>query len=81
MVKGQSFCAAHKVSDEFDREPISGLLGLAFGTISKTGKPTFFENLLAQRQLTYGIFSVHMKRRQEYGSQVTWPPWRRVTST
>ncbi|KAI0645583.1 aspartic peptidase domain-containing protein [Trametes meyenii] len=69
-IQNQTFCAVHKVSDDLDQEPISGILGLAFGSISACGKPTFFENLLTEKKLAASIFSVHLTRGKESGSQV-----------
>ena len=71
MVPNQTFCGVRKVSYDIDQEPISGLVGLAFGSIAKSGQPTFFENLLAQKQIPYSLFSVHLTRMQETGSQVS----------
>ncbi|KAI0355595.1 acid protease [Trametes cingulata] len=70
MVPKQTFCAVHKVSDDLDEEPNSGLLGLAFGSIAQSGKPTFFENLLAEKKLAASVFSVHLTRGKERGSEV-----------
>ncbi|KAI0675188.1 acid protease [Trametes maxima] len=69
-IQNQTFCAVHKVSDDLDQEPISGILGLAFGSIAACGKPTFFENLLAEKKLAASVFSVHLTRGKESGSQV-----------
>ncbi|KAI8972245.1 aspartic peptidase domain-containing protein [Trametes punicea] len=69
-VSHQTFCAAHTVSDDFDEEPSSGLLGLAFGSIAESGKPTFFENLLAEKKLAASVFSVHLTRGKPKGSEV-----------
>lgn len=69
-VDGQNFIAANVVSDQFASEPNSGLLGLAFGTIASSKKPTFFENLLIDHAIDAPIFSVHLTRFKEEGSQV-----------
>ncbi|KAJ8473786.1 hypothetical protein ONZ51_g7647 [Trametes cubensis] len=69
-VNNQTFCAIHKVSEDLNEEPNSGLLGLAFGSIAQSGKPTFFENLLAEKKLSSSIFSVHLTRLSERGSEV-----------
>ncbi|KAI0374156.1 acid protease [Pilatotrama ljubarskyi] len=69
-VPKQTFCAVHKVSDDLDEEPNSGLLGLAFGSIAQSGKSTFFENLLAEKKLAASVFSVHLTRGKERGSEV-----------
>ncbi|KAM5538930.1 hypothetical protein V8D89_007425 [Ganoderma adspersum] len=69
-VGAQTFCAVRKESSDLNDEPNSGLLGMAFGSIAESGRPTFFENLLAQKQLAQSIFSVHLTRTRETGSQV-----------
>lgn len=69
-VRGQTFCAVRKESSDLNDEPNSGLLGMAFGSIAETGRPTFFENLLAGKKLAQSIFSVHLTRTRETGSQV-----------
>ncbi|KAI0329693.1 acid protease [Cubamyces sp. BRFM 1775] len=69
-VNNQTFCAVHKVSEDLNQEPNSGLLGLAFGSIAQSGKPTLFENLLAQKKLSASIFSVHLTRLSQRGSEV-----------
>ena len=60
----------HQESSDLNDEPNSGLLGMAFGSIAQSGKPTFFENLLAQKRLAQSVFSVHLTRTRETGSQV-----------
>ncbi|RPD78819.1 acid protease [Lentinus tigrinus ALCF2SS1-7] len=69
-VQKQAFCAVYKVSSDFNDQPISGLLGLAFRTIATIQQPTFFENLLAQKKLAKSMFSMHMARGQPDGSEV-----------
>lgn len=43
---------------------------MAFGTIAQSQKPTFFENLMTQKKVAAGIFSVHLTRGKEQGSEV-----------
>ncbi|OBZ70691.1 Aspartic protease [Grifola frondosa] len=69
-VEQQAFGAVRSESTDFQDEPNSGLLGLAFGSIATSKKPTFFENLLAQKKLTSSIFSVHLTRNGKTGSQL-----------
>lgn len=52
--------------------PSSGLIGLAFSSISRMNAPNFFESLLAARKLAAPIFSTHLTRGREDGSQVRW---------
>ena len=57
-------------SSDFQGYPNSGILGLAFSTISSTGKPTLFENLMRENKLMAPFFSVHLTRGTEDGSEV-----------
>ncbi|TFK81991.1 acid protease [Polyporus arcularius HHB13444] len=69
-VKNQTFCAVHEVSDDFNDEDMNGIMGLAFGTISVMGELTFFEKLLALKELTESIFAVYLTRGQPDGSEL-----------
>ncbi|TCD70341.1 hypothetical protein EIP91_003970 [Steccherinum ochraceum] len=69
-VKDQYFGAVSVESDDLNAEPNSGLIGLAFGTIATSKKPTFFESLLASHQLEFPIFSVHLTRQHIEGSEI-----------
>ncbi|KAJ6475306.1 aspartic peptidase domain-containing protein [Mycena vitilis] len=64
------FGGVSQVSDDFNELPNDGLLGLAFGTIAQSGKPTFFETLIANNMLPAPMFSVHLSRNHENGSEV-----------
>ena len=70
-VEQQSFIAVRAESQDFMDYPSSGLIGLAFRSISRMKAPTFFESLLSERKLAAGIFSTHLTRGQEDGSQVS----------
>lgn len=69
-VRDQFFGAVSQVSDDFNGLPNDGLLGLAFGAISQSGKPTFFETLIKRDMLPAPMFSIHLSRNQESGSDV-----------
>ncbi|KAF5321503.1 hypothetical protein D9619_001405 [Psilocybe cf. subviscida] len=69
-ISDQSFGAVTSESDDFDTYPNSGLIGLAFSSIAASGRPTFFERLIRDKQLAAPIFSVHLTRGQEDGSEV-----------
>ncbi|EKM54600.1 uncharacterized protein PHACADRAFT_197031 [Phanerochaete carnosa HHB-10118-sp] len=69
-VDAQRFVAVRTESQDFMDYPSSGLLGLAFRSISRMDAPTFFEGLLAGRKLAAGIFSTHLTRGAEDGSQI-----------
>jgi cathepsin D len=47
------------------------LTGMAFGSISTSGKPTYFENLMNSKAVNNPLFGFHMTRRQVTGSQVS----------
>ncbi|KAI0072652.1 acid protease [Panus rudis PR-1116 ss-1] len=69
-VQRQGFGAVTVFTDEFNKNPASGLLGLAFGTIAKSKQPTLFENMMSQRLLANPIFGIHLARGQTYGSEL-----------
>ena len=70
-VPEQAFGAVSSESDEFNGYPNSGLLGIAFGTIAQSKRPTFFENLMSEKRVAAPLFSVHFGRNQETGSEVS----------
>ncbi|KAJ6593840.1 aspartic peptidase domain-containing protein [Mycena capillaripes] len=65
------FGAVSAVSDDFNGLPNDGLLGLAFSSIAQSGKPTFFETLIAKGMLPAPMFSVHLSRNQADGSEIS----------
>ncbi|KIJ67518.1 hypothetical protein HYDPIDRAFT_173994 [Hydnomerulius pinastri MD-312] len=69
-VPDQYFGAVNSVSQNFAEAPNDGLAGLAFSTISNSGKPTFFENLIAQGSVQVPLFSVYLTRGQLQGSEI-----------
>ncbi|EIM83394.1 pepsinogen A, partial [Stereum hirsutum FP-91666 SS1] len=69
-VQKQAFGAVNQESEDFHSSPNDGLIGMAFGSIASSGKPTFFENLMMERQLAAPIFSIHLTRNQVQGSEV-----------
>lgn len=69
-VKDQFFGAVSEVSDDFNGLPNDGLLGMAFGTIAQSGKPTFFETLINKGMLPAPMFSVHLSRNDESESEM-----------
>lgn len=70
-VSNQVFGAASRESDDFNDAPNDGLMGLAFGTIAQSKKPTFFENLIEAKSVAEPLFSVHLSRNQVTGSEVS----------
>lgn len=44
--------------------------GMAFGSISTSGKPTYFENLMSSKAVPDNLFGFHLARRQVTGSQL-----------
>lgn len=69
-VANQGFVAVHAESKDFRALPGNGLIGMAFGSIAASKVPTFFENLLSEHKLSAAIFSVHLARGQEDGSEM-----------
>lgn len=69
-VADQAFISVNNKSDEFNRQPNDGLIGMAFGSIAQSHQPTFFENLIKERKLAAPHFSVHLSRHEEKGSSV-----------
>jgi hypothetical protein len=69
-VSNQAFGAVSQLSEDFNAYPNSGLLGLAFGTIAQSRKPTFFERLIREKKLAAPLFSVHLARNPVSGSEV-----------
>ena len=41
---------------------------MAFSSISSSGKPTYFENLISSKSIPSQMFGFHLTRRQESGS-------------
>jgi hypothetical protein len=70
-VAAQTFGAVSYESDDFNDAPNDGLIGLAFGTIAQSKKPTFFENLIEAKKVAAPLFSVHLTRNQASGSEVS----------
>ncbi|KDR75428.1 hypothetical protein GALMADRAFT_249483 [Galerina marginata CBS 339.88] len=69
-IQQQAFGAVSSESVQFAAYPNSGILGMAFSTISVSGKPTFFENLIKEEKVVEPLFSVHLERGKEVGSEV-----------
>ncbi|KAG9092279.1 hypothetical protein FRC06_000168 [Ceratobasidium sp. 370] len=70
-VEHQYIGAATDVSEDFRGSPASGVLGMAFGSISTIKAATFFENLVVTTQVTAPLFGVHLTRGREQGSEVS----------
>ncbi|KAH7910588.1 acid protease [Hygrophoropsis aurantiaca] len=66
----QYFGAVNQVSDDFNETPSDGLVGLAFGSIASSGRPTFFETLMSQGSVAAPLFSVFLERKQMHGSEI-----------
>ncbi|ORY31594.1 aspartic peptidase domain-containing protein [Naematelia encephala] len=69
-VVGQYFGAVNSESDDFASNPNSGVIGMGFSSISSSGKPTYFENLIANKAVSNSYFGFHLARRQAQGSAV-----------
>ncbi|KAJ7287595.1 aspartic peptidase domain-containing protein [Mycena rebaudengoi] len=62
QISDQYFGAVSMVSEDFNGLPNDGLLGLAFGSIAQSKKPTFFESLIERNMIPAPMFSVHLSR-------------------
>ncbi|KAG8716026.1 hypothetical protein FRC08_009930 [Ceratobasidium sp. 394] len=71
-VEHQHLGVATDVSEDFRGSPASGVLGMAFGSISTMQTATFFENLVLTTQVTAPLFGVHLTRGKEQGSETYW---------
>ncbi|KAF8894126.1 aspartic peptidase domain-containing protein [Infundibulicybe gibba] len=69
-VNEQTFLAVDTELDGFSGFPPDGLIGMAFGSISQSSQPTFFENLIRTGKVAAPMFSVHLARDSETGSEV-----------
>ncbi|GAA5986916.1 hypothetical protein JCM11641_006591 [Rhodosporidiobolus odoratus] len=59
-VKNQNFAVVPH--PELTEEPFVGIIGLAFSSISKLGKPTFLDNLIKAGELYNNMFSFYFTR-------------------
>jgi hypothetical protein len=69
-VMGQYFGAVNQESDDFFGNPNSGVLGMAFGAIATSNKPTYFENLMSSKAVSNPLFGFHLTRKQASGSSL-----------
>ena len=67
----QVFGLVDQESSDFSGYPNSGILGLGFGSISVSGQPTLFENMMNDGKLLAPLFSVHLARNARSGSEVS----------
>ncbi|WWC64845.1 uncharacterized protein I303_107459 [Kwoniella dejecticola CBS 10117] len=70
LVQGQYFGAVSDESSDFQGNPNSGVMGMAFSSISSSGKSTYFENLINNKAVNAPLFGFHLTRRQAQGSQL-----------
>ncbi|OCF30926.1 hypothetical protein I316_07452 [Kwoniella heveanensis BCC8398] len=70
QISGQYFGAVSSESSDFQGNPNSGVLGMAFSSISSSGKATYFENLISTKSVSSPLFGFHLTRRQAQGSQL-----------
>jgi hypothetical protein len=67
-IKQQTIELAKKISSSFTSDPIDGLLGLAFDSItSVTGVKTPMDNLISQKLITQPIFGVYLGKASNGG--------------
>ncbi|KAK0225834.1 aspartic peptidase domain-containing protein [Armillaria fumosa] len=74
-VQNQTFGAVSRTTDDFNYFPNDGLLGMAFGSIARCKQPTLFENLMTAGSVKRRMFSVHLTREQEKGSELCLGCW------
>ncbi|KAK0455067.1 aspartic peptidase domain-containing protein [Armillaria borealis] len=70
-VQNQTFGAVSRTTDDFNYFPNDGLLGMAFGSIARCKQPTLFENMMAAGLVEARMFSVHLTRKREKGSEAS----------
>lgn len=56
-VSQQAFSAASRVGHTFRKDPIDGVLGLAYRSLSAINESPFFETLVSQKGVTHPVFS------------------------
>ncbi|KAG8793258.1 Type I transmembrane sorting receptor, partial [Ceratobasidium sp. 428] len=56
----QYFSPVTSESSSFSSDPEDGIMGLAYSSISSIGKPTFIENLYAQKKISAPIFAFRL---------------------
>ncbi len=69
-VPEQYWGAVQSESSDFVRDPISGLMGLAFGSIAASGRTPYFENLVNTNAVSSPLFSFQLLNKQPTGSQL-----------
>lgn len=70
FITNQTFGLVMQASYEFNQSPNDGLLGMAYGSIARSRRPTYFENLIMQGKVA-PFFSVSLERGKERGSEVS----------
>ncbi|KAG0142792.1 hypothetical protein CROQUDRAFT_662040 [Cronartium quercuum f. sp. fusiforme G11] len=61
-VSQQAFAATSRLGQTFGKEPIDGVLGLAYRSLSAIDESPFFENLVSQKGVAHPIFSFKLAR-------------------
>ncbi|KAK0241872.1 aspartic peptidase domain-containing protein [Armillaria nabsnona] len=74
-VQNQTFGAVSRTTDDFNYFPNDGLLGMAFGSIARCKQPTLFENMMTAGLVEARMFSVHLTRKREKGSELCLGCW------
>ncbi|KAF8585975.1 acid protease [Ramaria rubella] len=69
-VRQQYFGAVSSESSDFSDVPFSGIIGMAFSSISATHEATFMERLIKEKQVNVAAFGVHLTRHKPKGSAV-----------
>ncbi|KAG7098863.1 hypothetical protein E1B28_000766 [Marasmius oreades] len=69
-IDNQTFGTISHESADFRAYSNDGILGLAFSTIAQCHEHTIMENAILQKQVNVPIFSVHLERGRENGSEL-----------
>ncbi|KAF9263421.1 acid protease, partial [Marasmius fiardii PR-910] len=69
-IDNQTFATISHESSDFWAYSNDGILGLAFSTIAQCHEHTIVENAILQKQVKVPIFSVHLERGRQDGSEL-----------
>ncbi|KAJ8077159.1 hypothetical protein PM082_001587 [Marasmius tenuissimus] len=70
VVEDQTFAAISHKSSDFDSYSNDGILGLAFSTTAQCHEYTIVENAILQKKVNIPVFSVHLERGHQEGSEL-----------
>ncbi|KAK1232652.1 hypothetical protein PQX77_004214 [Marasmius sp. AFHP31] len=70
IIEDQTFAAISHKSSDFDSYSNDGILGLAFSTTAQCHEYTVVENAILQKKVSIPVFSVHLERGHQEGSEL-----------